>query len=291
MNKTIRELQNVCVSRGLRIAKLTNLHGDCLFESLLYHKIGKDVASLRAGLASVMHIFRKKKNFFPGQDETLEDLFLFANEIEYATGSVPIKVGDKTKWEENYYKYDYNVMLQDLSNQYCWDALPTQLILMLLSLLYKLDITIIHSNGHQTNVNVYQGTTDPPVTRKIFLGLLGESHYIPTEEIYEDDDINPPEYEEALHKFTKWAREKEKEIVQQWRLELQFQKEKKEKNDSNGSEDGSTKDEDIPTKIKFVDPAPLTFSDVSPVETEMIDISGNVDNLNLDLDLDAGVSF
>lgn len=281
MNGTLKQLQTVCVTNGLKIGTLTNLHGNCLFESLIHHKIGNDVESLRVGLASIMHIFRKKKNFFPGQEDTLEDLFVPFNEVGYARGSTPIQVGDKTHWKETIYKYDYNVMLQELSNQYCWDALLTQLILMVVSFLYRVDIVIIHSDtGHKTNINMFQMMENPPELKKIYLGLLGESHYIPVDELYEDDELIPPQYEEALTRFTKWAREKEQEKINYWFLQQHNQKSKNEEE----HESFPLKTEE---KKEYQEKKQMELPNVKQVESQFVNFSETAgEQFNIDLDLE-----
>jgi hypothetical protein len=294
MNGTIKELQQVCIASGLRVAGLTNLHGNCLFESLIYHKIGSDVESLRVGLASLMYIFGNMKDFFPGNDQTIKELFIPFNEIEYSQGSVPVKDGDKVQWEHDYYKYDFTVMLQQLSNQNCWNDLPTQLVLHIISLVYKAKIYIVHSNGHVTTINMYEGSDNSPHLIDIHLGLLGESHYMPVDFAGPDDSIKPPLYEEALGNFLKWAKEREAEKINDW---ISNQCEKTDKVDVNKNDvnknDVNKNDVHSQSKNNIPEVNPVESSFVSFSKTIADEFNPNTDTEELDpnMDINMGVSF
>ena len=71
---------------------------------------------------------------------------------------------------------------------------------MIISQLYQKEIIIIHDSGYETIIN----TNKNPVT-KLYLGLMGESHYIPLKEL--NDNIKPlnQKYNEAKLAFHVWA--------------------------------------------------------------------------------------
>lgn len=186
------------------VPRLTRMHGDCLFESLIYHGIGKNVMDLRKGLACIMYLFKDYKNFFPGNETSIVELFEPFNEIEYV-----ICRNDKDKNKIQFYKYTFNVMCQDLCNQFCWDRLPTELILMVVSLIYKVKIHIKKNEGdYSPCVNVYENCPpeEQPQLRTIYLGHLGESHYVPLDVLGENEVIDPMYYDESKNDFLKWVK-------------------------------------------------------------------------------------
>jgi hypothetical protein len=145
LNKILNNLYNQCNNKNYYVPMLTDIVGNCLFEALVYHKIGTDVTDLRNILSIIFYIFKDYKEFLPNIQETLQELFTFSNEIEY------IYTRDKISGEKNFYKYNYIAMCQDLENSYCWNRLPTQLILLVVSYLYRVEIIIIHSdNDYET---------------------------------------------------------------------------------------------------------------------------------------------
>lgn len=220
-NKDIEELYTICKKKRMYIPELTNMDGNCLFESLNYHGIGRDVNTFRTGLSILMYYYKTTKNFFPHQESSLEELFNTFNEVEYAYSVRHIKEDNIKDYEIEYYKYTYNVMCQDLQNNGSWSRLPTQLILMVISLLYKLNIVIINnSNDYEMNVNVYENVQNKPHIRTIYLGNLGESHYLPIDLLQEDEEIDPLYYTEAVDEFLKWAKYMQDVKVRNYNLEF-----------------------------------------------------------------------
>ena len=57
-NKKIVCLNENSMTIGNYIPELTNLHGNCLFECLVYHGIGENIQTLRKGIAYIMYQFR-----------------------------------------------------------------------------------------------------------------------------------------------------------------------------------------------------------------------------------------
>lgn len=199
---------------------LTNLDGNCLFEALNYYKIGNSVEELRTMLSMIFYIFKDYKNFLPGMETTLSELFSFTNEVNYV--STKDDNGD-----HKYYRYSYSIMCQDLGNLSCWSRLPTQLILLVVSYLFKVEIIIIHStNGHETSINAYEAVIDIPNVSQIYLGLLGESHYVVLDINLDDGPVPPIFYDEAKRNLAKLGAFLENV------KKRQYQERKKEKVDS-----------------------------------------------------------
>ena len=203
MNAMMRDLYCQCLQKNYYVPVLTNLDGNCLFESLVYHKIGNSVQELRSMLSMIFYIFQDYKNFLPGVELTLSELFSFANEIEY----VSTKNKDKDS-EPVYYKYSYTIMCQDLGNLSCWSRLPTQLILLVISYLYKIEIIIINSNtGYETKINAYESiNNNGPNIKRVYLGHLGESHYVALDIMMDKEKkFEPLFYTEARDNLIKWG--------------------------------------------------------------------------------------
>ena len=103
-------------------------------------------------------------------------------------------------------------MCQDLGNLECWSRLPMQLILLVISYLYKSKIIIMHSNtGHHTDINAYNNNNLPA----IYLGLLGESHYVPIDTLNDDETADNIYYTDAYENFVNWQKKLEEKKVQE----------------------------------------------------------------------------
>lgn len=203
MNEMLHELYKKCKTENLYVPRLTNLIGDCMFESLLYHKIGEDVESLRKGLAIILNIFKDKKDFLPN-GLTFSEMFF--NEIEF--------VGCWQNDVQKFYKYTYNIMCQDLSNKHSWSRLPAEFILRVISFLYKLKIVIVMGSS-ETNpvINSYENVEDPPELETIHLGLLDEFHYVPVNVLDDNESSEELVYVEAYTEFIKWAQGVQKQKI------------------------------------------------------------------------------
>ena len=197
LNYMLHDLHKKCYHKHYYVPLLTDTDGNCLFESLVYHKVGDSIEELRLVLSMIFYIFQDYKNFLPGVEETLAELFTFSNEIEY--------VSTKDEYKEKiFYKYSYTIMCQDLGNLHCWSRLPTQLILLVISYLYKIQIVIVHSiNGHETVIAA--SNINNSEDNKIYLGLLGESHYVPIDILDSEDDREILYYTEANKKLTQFG--------------------------------------------------------------------------------------
>lgn len=209
MNKMMDELYEQCMKKNkLYVPMLTNLDGNCLFESLIYYNISQDVLELRKLLSLIMYIYKDYQGFLPGSELTLQELFNFQtdNEIEHV-----ICKNKSTSDDHVYYKYTYNVMCQDLSNNHSWTRLPTQLLLLVISYVFKLEIIIIrNSSSYETVINAYESLTNKPELKTIYLGHLAEAHYVPIDIFFDDETIDPMYYNDAKNDLIEWATKMEK---------------------------------------------------------------------------------
>lgn len=201
-NKKLVKLYSICKTinknknKKFIVTNLTKADGNCLFTSLVEADIGSSIESLREGIAHLMYQFRNHKNFFFNDERSLKEMFDVTNEIEYV-------LCDNGK----VYKYSYETMCQDIADNYSWSKLPTQIILMFLSRIYKVEIKIISSNGVFINtVNAYEGV-DVPIEKTIYLGHLDESHYVPLS--LEDEEFQKCDivlYKNSKRRFHEWGR-------------------------------------------------------------------------------------
>ena len=164
LNKLIMECVINLKDPNLYIPKLTFSNGNCLYDSLIYHLNDISVQDLRKILSNFMFLYKNYKNLFLNQDLTLDEMFLMQNEIEY--------VFDKKN--NIVYKYNYDVMCADLECNCSWERLPIQIILMCVSYIFDVKITICHNNGYTHDIS-----TCDEINKTIYIGLLGEFHYIP----------------------------------------------------------------------------------------------------------------
>lgn len=212
-NDKITNLYNISREKRLYNPLLTDLYGNCLFESLKYYslpnsytnteinrdnlfKICDDEDKLRKGLAEIMFMFRDYKNFFPNQEDSLMDIFAMGNDIDTVL----------CKDDGLVYKYTYDIMCDDLASDFSWTRLPTQLILMVLSKLLNIKIIIISDTSeYQHEINMCEVDCDN--NRTIYLGHIGESHYIPLDvRKGEPNEDICMKYNDSKIKFYRWAR-------------------------------------------------------------------------------------
>ena len=212
-NDLLDDLAIIADKKNLYIPALSELHGNCLFESLQLIGVIDNHDEFRKDVAFTMKTFKCLKHFFHDQTETLEELFTATNEIEF--------VLDKAQQE--LYKYTYDVMCMDLSNGFSWTRLPTQLVLMTISLLLNAKIHILsNSSNYQHTIyavcSVEQRVPCEILDKvpcsehksssnltEIYLGHIGEVHYVPLCLKKEEQIYNTPKYSDARSAFYKWA--------------------------------------------------------------------------------------
>lgn len=191
MNKVIHCVYWHAVKNGLYIPILTENDGNCLFHCLCYYKFADDIKTLKRGLSNMLLFFRDMKNFIPGQDMTLAELFGLHNDIENIF----------CYKEQNLYKYNYDAMCLDLLLDDGWKRINTELLFTVLSIIMNKRFIIYHDNKHITNICPNENKN----TKNIYLAQLGECHYIPLDLIQTE---NPPkclEYKDSHNEFIEWV--------------------------------------------------------------------------------------
>jgi len=182
-NQKLLNLYNNCKKYDTYIPILSNLHGDCLFECLIYNGLGEDINSLRKSLSYLLYQYKDFKNFFDGRDDTLNEIFTITNDIEYVYNSDDDKL----------YKYTYNIMCEDLVNDHSWDNLPSHLLLLFISRLFNIEFFIISDVFDQpTIIHAYENSENKPELTKVYLGHIFENHYVPVTVI--DENYNEDKY-------------------------------------------------------------------------------------------------
>ncbi len=153
--------------KNLFVASLTNLHGNCLFESLQFYGLCDNIDNMRLSLAYLLYTNRNIKGLFDKNDErTLKEMFNDTNEITHV-------INDNDNLA---YKYTFEIMCCDLANSFTWARLPTELIMMLISKLFKIKIIVVHDTGSYVNEIDMSDCKNPS---DVFLGHIGETHYVP----------------------------------------------------------------------------------------------------------------
>ena len=221
LNKELENLQkNLLKDGSLCIPRLTNNVGNCLFESLQILELG-DAEKIRKNISAVMLLCRNDNSFFPNLNISLENIFFNSNDIGYVLDNN----------NDQKYKYNYDMMLVDLYSKYSWSRLPAELILMVISRIYKIKILIYHNNTDYVNeINVWKDIKDIEL-KTIRLGQLNEEHYVPVAEIPDDYKLNIEIYNEILNKkikyvkaknrFHKWAKELVTQINDQNKIKIE----------------------------------------------------------------------
>lgn len=189
-NSKLIDIFNSAQKDELHIPFLTKMHGNCIFESLQYYGLCRDIENFRSGLAFIMLAFKNYKNFIPDQELTLMELFGFYNEVDLVF----------CKKKEILYKYSYDTMCIDLANDSSWHRLNTELIFTIMCIILNVKFVIYHDNGHKSVIK----SIEDKDTFTIYLGLIREIHYIPLDKNRTDVTYKCPEYDEAKKEFTKW---------------------------------------------------------------------------------------
>lgn len=146
----------------LRIVELTNLNGNCLFESLRILGLYDDDVTFRYALAQLLLLFKNDKFKFETEEKSLNELFDLSNNIE------------EVICDDIIYKYTFEIMCQDIINRSSWERIPTELLLIFISKLFNINFEIIN---HRTGniIKIYSDNNAPVY----YLGHLYESHYVP----------------------------------------------------------------------------------------------------------------
>lgn len=199
-NDCIKRIHKKALEDNLYIPELTDGDGDCMFESLMHTGLCDDYIEFRKIVALLFYLFGESKSIIPNHNDTLKNIFKMYNEIEYVFCNNNNRL----------YKYSYYTMCSDIYDSGGWSRLPTHLVLILLSTIFKVRFHIYHDNGHISKIvteEVDNIISEDDREGNIYLGLIGEEHYIPL--IKRDgntDELICPKYKNYLKKFHKWAR-------------------------------------------------------------------------------------
>lgn len=192
-NKRILDLYKFAQTKNLHIPILTNLHGDCIFESLRFFKLCNNILSFRQAISFILLTHKHQKYFIPNQELTLNELFQFRNEIPYVYCTITKKL----------YVYNYDTMCIDLGTLSSWTRMDTQIILTVISIICNLKIIILHDNQHITEIC----TNENEHTHTIHLGLIREVHYIPLDYMEPNKTYQCPRYLTSTLAFITWAKQ------------------------------------------------------------------------------------
>lgn len=197
LNLDIKKLSHCANENNLYIYKLTDLDGDCLFESLKCYDLFDDLYEFKKMLSTIMIMCKNDKNLTPNKEFTLSEIFSLTNGIS----TVYCKYTDK------FYKYNFDAMCLDLMGASSWSRINTELLLTILSSLLNLKIIILHENKHITKIetNVNENTMN------VYIGLLSEYHYVPLKEITDS------QHNYIVPRFTKYTK-----MIHEWGRQMAF---------------------------------------------------------------------
>lgn len=196
-NESMEKILKRAIGNGLHIPCLTGLVGDCMFESIKHTGFCDDHTELRKIVATIFFMFGDCK-ILANQDESLKTLFSFYNDIEYVY----------CYKKNRLYRYTYYTMCSDMYTSGSWSRLPTEIILRVMSVFFKVRFNIYHDNGAIDKI------CDEAVEKNcndiidINLALIGENHYVPLTPFKGDPKkIRCPKYTTRLKVFHRWARQ------------------------------------------------------------------------------------
>jgi len=174
-----------------------------MFESLQYHGIISTHCRHRYGLAYILYIFKNYKNFIPGDERTLAEQY---HDTTYDPPKYVVR-GKNRLMKKQFYKYSYDVMCQDLSNNGSWDKLRTNMILLVLSRIYKLRIHILnitHNGSFLNTLNAFENLKNQPELKTIYLANINEMHYLPLDRLSNNQKITRIYYNDINQHFLHW---------------------------------------------------------------------------------------
>ena len=198
-NAKLGVIHNMAVKNGLYIEHLTDMDGNCLFESLKYIGIFDDADDLRKGVAFLLLLLEnvdmekefKCKNIL---HTTPKIAFECTNDIKYV----------HCKQHNMLYQYTYQTMCNDLYGDSSWNRLNTEVVLRILAIVFNLGFRIYHTTDYISEI-IPESSENPTIVN---LGLMGEFHYIPLVPIPGNLDDIPecPKFRNSFKAFHYWAR-------------------------------------------------------------------------------------
>jgi hypothetical protein len=200
-NNAISRIHKRALDDDLYIPCLTELHGDCMFESLEHIGFCSDRNVMRQSIGILFFLFGDHK-IIPSNDLTLKELFDLTNEIQYVFCDNTCKL----------YQYTYNTMCVDMFSNGSWSRLPTELVMLVFSVFFKVRFHVYHDNGYVNKI--CDTTVDRMVgldciDSNIYLGLIGEHHYVPlVRRVGKLSETKCPRYTDQATKFHEWAMKK-----------------------------------------------------------------------------------
>lgn len=232
-NISMNRIQQRALKNGLHIPCLTNLVGDCMFESIEKTGFCKDRKIFRQSVALMMFLFGNC-NIIKTYNSPLKNTFAMFNDVEYV-------FCHKTK---RLYKYTYYTMCSDMFSDGSWSRLPTEIVLTVIAYLFKVRINIYHDNGHinkicDPDLDKILSSTDPK--SNINIALIGEHHYVPLTRVpphVDSGSLKCPKYCVQLKKFLKWA-ENKADMIGLFEDEYEDEYEDEDSDDSHDSNDNN----------------------------------------------------
>jgi hypothetical protein len=220
MNKRLKTLWGNALSKELHIPILTELDGNCLFNSLIYHGIGNSVESLRNMVSYMLYNFRHNKELLYGTD--LNESFMLEVTLGMSHPDTFEPPYVKSKVTKKLHKYEYDHMCQAVTMDGCWSIVPANMVMILISRLFNIEFRILSTKSNDqeqyTTFSAYDSLPEEerPPLRTIYLGHIHENHYVPLDHIVTclDQDLldKCPQYVDDKLRFIRWAKLMEKRL-------------------------------------------------------------------------------
>ena len=198
-NIKLESIHNLAIKNGLYIGHLTDMDGNCLFESLKYIGIHDNADDLRKGIAFLLLLLENMdmekefncKNVLHSSPKTAFEL---TNDIKYV----------HCKKTNMLYQYTYQTMCNDLYGNSSWNRLNTEVILRVIAIVFNFGFRIFHTTDYISEI-IPESVKEPTI---INLGLMGEFHYVPLFPVLDSMESQPkcPKFRSSFKAFHSWAR-------------------------------------------------------------------------------------
>jgi hypothetical protein len=186
VNKALITLTVTSLQHNYIVGKLTPLDGNCIFESMCYLGYGSTAEILRNAISLLMYEFRDFKGFFKIHSEsTPKELYnMYSDTVSCVIDDINNKL----------LKYTYEVMCRDLSMSSSWTRIPANLLFLVLSNIFDVEI-IIYDEERDTISNIK--AEEKEYKNAVRLGYVASCHYVPLikkpeKEEYSSEDV--PQY-------------------------------------------------------------------------------------------------
>lgn len=135
MNKKIDDMQTKLNLLRFKISSLSNFEGNCLYESI-GSNMNEKMEEVKKKIKIAMNKYKDKK-VIKDQELTLKEAFETYNDVEYV------------KLNGARVRYTYDIIKMDVFQDGGWRRMPTEVLLNLISFIYKKKIVIFRNKNEK----------------------------------------------------------------------------------------------------------------------------------------------